>query len=178
MDIIHAGTFFGDFLPALARSRKQDGLVWAFEPGSENCRCAAITILLNGLVAVRLTEAALGAEPGSGLLATMNREGVALGGASRLLKDESNASLVRTERVELVTVDQIVPEDRRVAVLQLDVEGHERQALAGAMLTIARCRPLLVLEASAEADWIPSMLGPLGYRIERQVEANIVLRCG
>src|SRR5262245_29594961 len=31
-DIVHAGTFFGDFLPALSRSRSGDDVLWAFEP--------------------------------------------------------------------------------------------------------------------------------------------------
>ncbi|MAA79031.1 MAG: hypothetical protein CL916_07195, partial [Deltaproteobacteria bacterium] len=46
-DIIHAGTFFGDFLPALSQlcSKKQE--IWAFEPNPESYACAQITIKLN-----------------------------------------------------------------------------------------------------------------------------------
>ena len=39
-DIVRAGTFFGDFLPALSRSRASGALVWAFEPSAENHECA------------------------------------------------------------------------------------------------------------------------------------------
>ena len=35
-DVVHAGTFFGDFIPALARSRAPGALVWAFEPNRES----------------------------------------------------------------------------------------------------------------------------------------------
>ncbi len=33
-DVIHAGTYFGDFLPALAKGLASDAKIWAFEP---NC---------------------------------------------------------------------------------------------------------------------------------------------
>jgi len=67
-DVIHAGTFFGDMLPAAARATAARGLVWAFEPNRESHRCAAITVALNGLVNVRLEHAALGAAASEALL--------------------------------------------------------------------------------------------------------------
>ena len=48
------------------------------------------------------------------------------------------------QAVPFATVDGIVAADRRVAVVQLDVEGHEQSALIGAMATIERCRPIAV----------------------------------
>ena len=183
-DIVHAETFFGDFLPALARSRRNGGVVWAFEPNRESFRCAQITMLLNDLGNVELTHAALDAKTGSALLATSNRAGVSLGGGSRIIKDPStirDPSKVphwsTKEEVELISVDEVVGEDRRVAVIQLDVEGHERQALTGAMRTIERCRPLLVLESLPDASWIAANLAPLGYQRDGWVHANAVLRC-
>jgi hypothetical protein len=77
----------------------------------------------------------------------------------------------------LVALDDVLGEDRQVAVIQLDVEGHEQQALAGAMLTVERCRPLIVLETPPSTDWIEANLTPLGYRSEGWVDANMVLRC-
>jgi hypothetical protein len=35
-DIVHAGAYFGDFLPALSRSCAPGAKVWAFEPNPEN----------------------------------------------------------------------------------------------------------------------------------------------
>ncbi len=75
-DIVHAGTFFGDFVPALSRSRAKGATVWAFEPGGENHRCTEITIMLNKLENVVLTHAGLDAKGGSALLATGDREGL------------------------------------------------------------------------------------------------------
>ena len=66
--------------------------------------------------------------------------------------------------------------ERAVAVIQLDVEGHEQEALAGATRTIARCRPLIVLETPPPESWIAQHLAPLGYSVTGTVDANTVLR--
>jgi hypothetical protein len=81
------------------------------------------------------------------------------------------------EEVELVALDDVVGGDRQVAVIQLDVEGHERDALLGAMRTIERCRPLIVLEALPEPGWLKASLAPLGYEMEGSVHRNFVMRC-
>jgi FkbM family methyltransferase len=176
-DVVHAGTFFGDFLPPLARSRADGALVWAFEPNRENFRCAQVTILLNDLHNVKLDQTGLGAESAAARLATRDREGVPLGGASRVIKDPSRVRWWPNEEVNLVSVDQTVASDRQVAVIHLDVEGHEQEALTGAMRTIERCRPLIVLETVPGADWLAANLEPLGYRVEGSVNRNSVLRC-
>jgi FkbM family methyltransferase len=175
-DVVHAGTFFGDFIPALARSRRDGAIVWAFEPSRENYRCAQITTLLNGLENVVLTHAALDAKGGSGMLQTSNRQGVPSGGGSRLIVDPLPEDGRRTEEVALVAIDEVLGSDRRVAVIQLDVEGNEQQALAGAMATIGRCLPLIVLEALPAASWIAENLTPLGYTAAGSVNKNLIMR--
>jgi FkbM family methyltransferase len=166
-DAVHAGTFFGDFLPALS---ERPGTVWAFEPNSESFRCAQITILLNGLSNVVLTNAALGAAAGSAYLKKTDARGLAAGGQSRLVDDPSNAD----ESVRILAIDESV--DGRIGVIHLDVEGFEQPALEGALATIARFRPLIILE-SAPAAWISEHLMPLGYRVEQTLNGNSVLRC-
>jgi FkbM family methyltransferase len=175
-DIVHAGTFFGDFLPALARSRTSGALVWGFEPNRESYRCAQITTLLNDLPNVVLTHAALDARAGgTALLATSYRGGATSGGGSHIVRDPQRAGGRDTEEVDLVSIDEAVGPDRSVAVVQLDVEGHEQQALAGAMGTIARCRPLIVLERMPSEEWFAENLAPLGYRRTGTVAVNAVL---
>ncbi|MGH2865266.1 MAG: FkbM family methyltransferase [Solirubrobacteraceae bacterium] len=172
-DVVHAGTFFGDFIPALARSRETGALVWAFEPNRESYECAQVTITFNQLENVVLTHAGLHQERATALLATSDAKGQPLGGASHLVSDLTTE--VSNEEVNLVAIDETVPRDRRVGLIQLDVEGHEQAALVGAMRTIARCRPLIVLETPPES-WIAEHLAPLGYRVAGAVDANTILR--
>jgi FkbM family methyltransferase len=172
-DIVHAGAFFGDFLPALARSRSAGARIYAFEPNTENFRCAQITVLLNGLADVVLTNAALDATTGQGELAITTADGVALGGGSHLVREATDRTV--TERVSLTSVDAVVLPERHVTVLQLDVEGHEAAALAGAVRTIRRCRPLLVLESPPPPEWFEEHLDGVTYVVSGHVCDNTIL---
>lgn len=165
-DIVHAGVYFGDFLPFLSGALSPGSLIWAFEPNRENFRCAEITILVNNLTNVRLANSALSANNGRLRIKTTRLDGIPLGGASRV-SEHGDAE------TSAVTVDEAVPSERHVSVLQLDVEGHERFALAGAMDTIKRCKPMIVLE-TVPKDWISEHLAPLGYRATSITDWNTV----
>lgn len=133
-DIVHAGAFFGDFLPALARAYER---VWAFEPNPDSFKCAEITVRLNDLGNLTLRNSGLGAAAGSAKLVT-ERHGQYLGGGSFVVDEPG--------RTRIETIDEVVPSDRQVGMIHLDVEGYEAQALEGARETIQRCRPIIVLE--------------------------------
>jgi FkbM family methyltransferase len=48
--------------------------------------------------------------------------------------------------VETARLDDVLPADRRVDFVKLDVEGAELLVLRGAAATLARCRPILVFD--------------------------------
>ena len=81
-DIIHAGTYFGDFLPALSRALDPDAHLWAFEPSAENFECAQKTVALNGLGNITLMNAGLGARAETLPLRIGEPERPARGGSS------------------------------------------------------------------------------------------------
>ena len=172
-DIIHAGTYFGDFLPGIAQACH--GTVWAFEPNPENHHCAQITILLNRLDNVRLHNAGLAAENGRSFIQTQDEKGNALGGSSHILSERASGA----SEVPLLSIDQVVPEDRSVSILQLDVEGHEEAALRGAIRTIRRCTPILILEIIPQStflqgQWFAENILSLGYKDTRTLHGNRV----
>jgi FkbM family methyltransferase len=170
-DIVHAGTYFGDFLPPLAEVA---GNVWAFEPNPENYQCARITCELNRLANVELVHAALGSSRGSIWLKTEDEEGRSLGGASKVISDVEKVS---SSTVDRLPIDEVIPGNCELAVLQLDVEGYEAEALAGALESIRCHRPILVLESIPEEPWFSEHLGPLGYHQTGSVGPNTVLTC-
>jgi FkbM family methyltransferase len=178
-DIVHAGTYFGDFLPALSAAIGAGAKVWAFEPNSESHRCAEITMLLNGIGNVELRNAGLGATTSTSLLQTTNAKGRALGGTSRIVSRVVPGAT--GESVDVVAIDDAVPSDRSVGILQLDVEGYEQQALTGAFETIRRCRPILVLEqqpshAFLDEAWFADNVLSMGYQLAETMHLNRVYR--
>jgi len=178
-DIVHAGTYFGDFLPALSKACASDRKVWAFEPNNENFRCANITLLINDIHNVELMNAGLGERVETLTMGTVDANGEALGGGSRVVSQPSDSSK-GLQSVEIFPIDNVVPQDRHVSIVQLDVEGYEEKALRGAIKTIRRCLPILILEDwpgsnLVESKWFSENLSPLRYTAVDQIHGNIVL---
>jgi len=173
-DVVHAGTYFGDFLPALSKAVAPSARIWAFEPSVENFRCAEITLQLNDIRNVDLAHAALGDKAGTALLFTGSTGKRPRGGASKI--GAKRVPGREYEEVAVVTVDSVVPDDRHVSIVQLDVEGYEQQALAGALATIRRCLPRLVLESlPKDRVWFRENVLALGYRKVGRLNDNVVL---
>lgn len=160
-DIVHAGTYFGDFLPALSKAAG-DNLIWAFEPVQENFHCAAITVLLNDLQNVHLHHAALGSSETPLSFKTVDDKGKSLGGSS-------HASAAGTTTVPQLVLDRVIPSDRKVSVLQLDVEHFEGDVLRGARELVRRNRPIIILENVPEG-----FAEEAGYGHTRTIHGNSV----
>jgi FkbM family methyltransferase len=148
-------------------------IIYAFEPNSENFACAQWTMLLNALGNVQLRHAALGDVSSTRQMQTA-QAGVALGGMSRIT-DAAQGPAGGYEDVTTVRLDDVLPETSDIGVLQLDVEGFEEPALTGALGTITRCRPILILE-TVPAAFIASCLVPLGYQQRGAVCGNAIFQ--
>ena len=174
-DIIHAGTYFGDFLPALSSAIPKEYKIWAFEPNPENYKCAQITLLMNDIRNVTLINAALGDSPSGAKMIIESTEGIALGGGSRLLREDEKG---KTINVEVVKIDDVIPADRNISILHLDVEGFEKEALQGALKTINRCLPMIIMEDNnnvLNSDWFRKNLLQLGYEVKGNIHNNLLL---
>lgn len=174
-DVVHAGMYFGDFLPGLASALASGRTIYGFEPHPENYACAQWTAVLNALINVRLCNAGLGAERKQTFMRTASNEGTALGGASHVVDDWTAVSGndEGISPIELVTVDDEVPVTADVGIIQLDVEGYEASALLGSLETIRRCRPIIIVETVPTA-FVYEYLVPLGYVYAYAVSGNAV----
>ncbi|TIX88823.1 FkbM family methyltransferase [Rhizobium sp. P44RR-XXIV] len=128
----------------------------SFEPNAEALNILQANVNLNGLQdRVEIKPIALGAEAGMG---DIIEEAPTKLGMARV-------KLAADGRVPVARLDDIV-QDRRVDLIKIDVEGMEVDVLRGAVGTIARCKPRLLVEAAtAEAlRGVEAVLRPLGYR--------------
>jgi FkbM family methyltransferase len=188
-DIVHAGTYFGDFLPGLASALASGRTIYGFEPNPENYTAAQWTAVLNALTNVRLTNVGLGAERKGTFMriASTGRKGAwwrfshrqprrkALGGGSQIVDDWSAAppNDGGVSPIRLVTLDDALPLTADVGILQLDVEGYEASALMGGLQTIQRCRPIIIVETVPTA-FVAEYLVPLGYSHTETICENSV----
>ena len=172
-DIIHAGAYFGDFLPALSKACR--GIVWAFEPKHEHYVCALKTLELNNITNVELRQAGLGEkEQTCQLQIVMDNGETTWGGGSSITQQEKPEDMV--EDIAIVSVDETIPRNRNISILHLDVEGFEQQALMGSLNTIQRCLPILIVETLPTGMWLSEFLFPLGYKVIGKVHRNTILR--
>ena len=175
-DIIHAGTFFGDFLHALSSGMSQNAKVWAFEPNVENFRCAQLTLQINNLKNVELRNSGLGDVNEKSQMLVESGSGESLGGGSMILKEKPLDG--KTMEISIQRIDDIIPEDRKVSIVQLDVEGYEKEALIGGLNTIRRWKPILILEDNNHiigSDWFNENIQSLGYQVNRKIHGNTLL---
>lgn len=103
---------------------------------------------------VEIKGVALGSSKAKGSIVNAASENT---GMAQVLLDEQGA-------IDVLTLDDII-DDRFVHMMKIDVEGMEVDVLLGAMATIRRCKPNLIIEASTidALKKIEAILQPLGY---------------
>jgi FkbM family methyltransferase len=132
------------------------GLVWAFEPSPREFNRLMQNLEVNGLTegtrssgsafaAVRPFQIALSHRAGSADLLVAEDEHA---GHNTLGRFAHQTALLRTERVALQRLDDLVAEEQlsRIDLLKIDVEGAETAVLEGAHDVLCQRRPLILME--------------------------------
>jgi len=174
-DVLQAGAFFGDFLPAISQCLAASARVWAFEPNLENFEHAKQTIELNALDNVVLQNMGLGERRAIRKLRVANRQGIALGGASRFVDYDDAVAGERLIDAPVGCIDDLIPPDRNISIVQLDLEGYELRALRGGMQTIKRCMPIVIVEINEPASKCAELLKAAGYSVRGTLGKNLVV---
>ncbi len=159
MAFVDVGANKGDF--ALFAAAKGARPVYAFEPAPDNCAWIRRSITANGLDAIRLFEAALSDETGEATLFL----GAKSGWHSLIAGlPQRNAG---TRRVRTFRLDDVLAPDARVDCLKIDVEGAENRVVTGAARTLARHRPVVLVDIhpglGADVPGLFAAFKELGY---------------
>jgi FkbM family methyltransferase len=163
MTVIDVGANFGYYTLLLADIVGPKGRVIAVEPNTDAVALLRESVLLNGFSSrTDIVPHALTASSGHAWLY------VPLG-------EPKNATIVsgphvmqdRTRQVSTVTLDDIACECQRIDLVKIDAEGSEVDIIAGMQKTIARHRPMIVLEFNAgryvdPRAFLDSLLGAYG----------------
>jgi FkbM family methyltransferase len=159
--VYDVGANVGFLTVIAARFTGAAGRVIAFEPLAENFKMLQRNVQLNGFAHVVAKNVALA-----------DRDGTA---AFRISSDSTFGALVdtavkvhneigRTE-VALCRMDSIVQQDSLPLpnLIKMDVEGAEAMVLDGALNTIQKARPILLIELHGTNAVIAEKLNALGY---------------
>ncbi|MDL2397689.1 FkbM family methyltransferase [Rhizobium mayense] len=128
----------------------------AIEPNAEALRILRANISLNGLQdRVDVKPIALGAEAGMGDVVEEDPSKLGM----------ARVRLAADGQVPVARLDDVVRE-QHVDLIKIDVEGMETEVLRGAMGTMVRCRPRLLVEAATAQALrdVEAILRPIGYR--------------
>ena len=123
--------------------------VYTFEPDPLSFFCLTVNCQMPG---ISKFNCAIGEGPGS---AVMNELFVENRGMNKVeLTDEP--------AIPVVAIDSFG--FKNVGVIQLDLEGFEPQALRGAIRTIEKYHPMIILECESNYDEVFAVIEPLGYK--------------
>lgn len=155
---VDVGANVGVHTVRLARLTGRGGEVVAIEPDPEVVRRAQHNITLNGLANVRVINAAASDRPGQMRLyrpgpRDANRARASLLHHPYLTGDDTT--------VPVVTVDDVCA-GNPVALIKIDVEGHEAAVVRGAAGTIDRYAPSVIFEYAPELLADPAQT-PFGW---------------
>lgn len=153
---VDIGANVGTTTLAMARAVVAAGQVFAFEPQPLVAHCLATSLVLNEISNVRVLSLAVSKQSGFARM-NFNAGGDAGNfGSTALLLD---GDLVPTMALDDMQID-------RLALLKIDVEGHEWDVFQGAENTIRTCRPVIYFEAKRFPGTVSSIefLREQGYR--------------
>lgn len=162
--IVHAGANVGAYALKFA---ERFNTVYAFEPDTTNFKCLALnTINTNNIL---LYQGVLGCF--NKTVNIENNEPTNCG--TGLVTTTGNLPQFTIDSLHLDTVDCI----------HLDVEGYEMFALMGALNTIQRCSPTIVLEwldhgnrFGISQQTIMNFLASLGYNKMKKVASDMIFK--
>jgi len=155
--VVEAGANIGTLTLGMAKKIGMSGRIYAYEPQRIIFNMLCANVALNGAWQIHAKHAALGAAqtklgvPPVDYTQPGNFGGVAL------------SYTATPEMVDVFTIDSLeLPQCR---LIKADVQGMESVVLAGALHTIARCKPFLYLENDDDTDDLPRTMRELGYDI-------------
>lgn len=129
MNVIDVGANIGYFMLLARETIGDSGSIVCFEPDADNINELTLNVERNALNNITISEAAVGSADGevklsAGLNSCVSQDG--------------------TRTVPVVKLDTALKV--RADMMKIDVEGYEGHVLKGALETMKKCKPVLLLE--------------------------------
>jgi FkbM family methyltransferase len=143
---VDVGAHRGVFMDRMARIVGPTGHVHAFEPNPDSWRI--LSAVKGGSSNISLHHTGVSDRAGSATLYRPRTKGARIDAMSSLSKHVDDASFAYDPvEVGLEPLDAaLAAEPRRIALLKVDVEGHELAVFKGAEEVLSRSRPAILVE--------------------------------
>ena len=150
MTMIDVGAHIGMYMLVASKLVGDSGLVIAIEPSTREFQRLTTHVTLNDLRNVRCLQVGASSASGNALLKIASEWNSGHNTFGDFFNPE--VDLIREEPVLMQTLDAIVSAQKleRVDLIKIDVEGHELKVLTGALETITRFRPRVLIEVFEE----------------------------
>jgi FkbM family methyltransferase len=179
--VLDVGANIGHHSVVLSSLVGAAGTVLAFEPQPFVHRVLESNLLLNGCSNATAHRMALGAQEGTALMAPMDYEADQwnVGGLGLVGTGHASSAGRPAMEVRVATLDAVVG-DRHVDFIKCDAQGYDFEVVKGALQTLRRCRPIVLLEiAPLSMPGGPevyremyALLQGLGYRLVDPLAPN------
>ena len=142
MNVLDIGANIGWYTMLSASLVGPSGSVTAIEPNPESAKLLEASRRANSFDNVTVLQVAAGRE--AGLLVLHG----SYGDAMTLAAPADAAALTDATTVPSFKLDDLIPHDKKIDLVKIDVQGAEYNALLGTSALIKRCRPTIVSEFS------------------------------
>jgi FkbM family methyltransferase len=140
--VIDVGANIGYYTTLFAKSTGNEGFVYAFEPTTIFHNLLVENISLNHFSNVTIIKKGLSNKKG-------NIE-ILIDNSSASIHQPQKGDVINKEIIELTTLDDYVEEFglEKINFIKIDIDGHEPFVLEGAIRSIFKFKPIVILEIS------------------------------
>ncbi len=180
MTMIDVGAHMGLYSMIASKLVGESGVVIALEPSAREFHRLAFHVTLNDLQNVRCIQVAASDRSGDARLRIAGEWNSGHNTIATLFNP--TVRIAGEEGVRTQTIDTLVAAQRleRVDLIKIDVEGHELKVLAGAIETLTRFRPRVLVEVfeetlrrqGASGEAVLALLEGYGYVLHEFSDLN------
>lgn len=152
--ILDIGSNFGFLSLVWSKTLASKGQVYGFEPNPQTYKCFKRSVALNNLNNIKIENVAVGSNMGATDIYINNS-------TSNILEKTGNKA-----QATLITIDQYYIKEsiKKCDMIKIDVDGYELEVLIGAINTIKKFKPVLIIETNESME-VVDFVRSLGYKI-------------
>ncbi|MFZ6876194.1 FkbM family methyltransferase [Undibacterium sp. Di27W] len=147
MAVLDIGANIGYYSIMAASLTGSTGVVYAVEPNTNNVKFIELSKRENGFAQIKIINSAAGED-----FDILSLNSSYSNGTTAHLSEDQHA-LMKSTVVACMPLDHLIPADKKIDLIKIDIEGFEYRALLGAKTLLSKWHPTIISEFSP--DFMP-----------------------